>query len=67
MENNLPQVDESARATPTHIHYCPNCSRQYYGYREARKCKEPRELICGPCLAKTFIPRTKKSLTHAQQ
>lgn len=66
MQTNEPQPDE-LRAVPSHSHHCPKCGRKYPGYREARKCREPEQSICGFCLAKTFIPRTKKSLTHAQQ
>ena len=37
----------------THLHDCPQCGESYPGY--APKCKEARELMCGPCLAEEFF------------
>ena len=43
----------SKEVTVFHEHYCPKHKDVYPGY--APKCKEPRELMCGGCLAEVFF------------
>ena len=45
-------TEASKEVTLIHEHYCPKHKDVYPGYTP--KCKEPRELLCGGCLAEEF-------------
>ena len=42
----------TCKVVETHRHLCPVCKDEYPGY--SPKCEEPKELICGACLAASF-------------
>lgn len=42
----------SKEIVDNHYHHCWKCGKEHPGY--APKCKEPKELMCGGCLAGEF-------------
>jgi len=41
----------------SHFHHCPICSRDVPSYREATRCPDDKDRICGRCTAGLFNGR----------